>query len=185
MGFVDNRKNFKKVFFFFFLPNHLGKFWWSCLELSSTSIIADKEGNRTKTDNSNNRQTTSYTHSFYCAHLLTHHLLRLQYLRHNAMYTKAARDNIWVTEQDDLHTELCLSGTLDADIKLTNKSSYIMSRTKTQYNGFSFKCPSHTHTHAHTQTIWQCIFSSECKMPWGGEDLLKWRCSLAHIVKIL
>lgn len=38
--------------------------------------------------------------------------------------------------------------------------------------------------HTYTLTVWllQCVFCCQCKTPWGGADLLKWRSSIAPLL---
>lgn len=89
----------------------------------------------------------------------------------------------WVTEQDNLKTELCLHPWFAWDTKSTNKPSYITSRIKTQCIYFPLiqtSSPPHTHTLTVADAV--CLFSSQCKTPWGGEDLLKWRSSIAPLL---
>lgn len=128
---------------------------------SLTSTIADKQENRTKTNNSNNRETTWCTHSFFCAHLLTHHSLRLQCLLHNV------HKSCWGQYFRSLSTlssaSICgSSGTLEADVKLTNKPSYIISKTKTQciYGISLIYTSSFPHTHTVAVAVCVCVCST-------------------------
>lgn len=95
------------------------------------------------------------------------------------MSTKAAGGRYFRSLSRTIYTlssgSICsLSWTLEADIKLTNKPSFISSRTKTQ-------CIYFPHIYIYIQSFFpHCC--SHYKTPWSGGDLLKWRSSIAPLV---
>ncbi len=154
--------------------------WWSCSEFNQHHCWQAGKQNKNRQQQ---QQTSDITQPLFLLCTLTYTPLTFTTVSSpQCHWYKSCWGQYFRSLSSTIHTQSCFHPRLLWDFggRQTIKQQtlqYCLQDKNTMHWFPSYK-QTHTHTHTHRVAAAVCV-GSECKTSWGGEDLLKWRSSIA------